>query len=219
MLYFSAATLLALPRLRTLFTTDVAGGPAPTGAWTAVFVCTLALAVVESLGKARFLRPVYRTAATAEETTGFWGRGLFTWVLPFLGQGYRRVLAIGDVPRVDGELEEEKAWGALEAAWRRRKGGGRYRLMRAVLEANRGGFGGAVLPRITLGAFGFCQPFLIEAAVKYMGRKGKDGEVGEAGDERHGQALVGGVVLVYAGIAVSGRVATGWGWKCANEDG
>lgn len=31
--------------------------------------------------------------------------------------------------------------------------------------------------------------------------------------------MVGGVVLVYAGIAVSGRVATGWGWKCANEDG
>lgn len=159
---------------------------------------------------------MYRTAATAEETTGFWGRGLFTWVLPFLGQGYRRVLAIGDVPRVDSELEEERAWGALEAAWRRRSegGGGRYRLMRAVWEANVGGVGGAVMPRIALGAFGFCQPFLIEAAVKYMGRKGEDGEVGEVGeavDERHGQALVGGVVLVYVGIAVSARVATGWG--------
>jgi len=169
--------------------------------WTVIFIGTLLLVFAESAKKTNFLRPLYRNTATTEQTTGFWSRSFFTWVLPFFQEGYVKILNLDDIPRVDDDLEEELAWSRLDAAWRVSKGkGGRYRLIKAVFWANRWGFLSAVPPRIALAVFGFSQPFLIEAAVRYMqtGKEGREEE--EVGS--YGQALVGAFLLAYLGIAV-----------------
>ncbi|KAK4452862.1 hypothetical protein QBC34DRAFT_18634 [Podospora aff. communis PSN243] len=96
-LYFSFSTLLALPRLRTLYLFPSA--TLPTAAWTVVFVTSFLLVIVESLKKTRFLRPGYKEVATAETTTNFWARSFFTWVLPFVRQGYGKILTLEGIPR------------------------------------------------------------------------------------------------------------------------
>ncbi|KAK0633647.1 hypothetical protein B0T14DRAFT_561223 [Immersiella caudata] len=54
----------------------------------------------------QFLRPGYKEVATPETTTSFWARSFFTWALPFFREGYGKVLALRDIPKVDADLEE-----------------------------------------------------------------------------------------------------------------
>jgi ATP-binding cassette, subfamily C (CFTR/MRP), member 1 len=162
-------------------------------------VTSFLLVIIESLKKTRFLRPGYKEVATAETTTNFWARSFFTWVLPFFREGYGKILGLRDIPRVDAELEEERAWRALNETWRRGKVGGRYKLIKAVGRANVWTFAAAVPPRVALAVFGFAQPFLIESAVRYLQVQERNGREGE---EVYGHALVGGFVLAYLGIAV-----------------
>ncbi|POR36613.1 Uncharacterized protein TPAR_03195 [Tolypocladium paradoxum] len=191
-LYFSASTILSLPRLRSLWL--MLSTVAPKATWTTVFVITMTVVVVESIRKTRFLRPLYE-GYTTEQTTGFWSRGLFIWVIPFFGVGYRKTLGLDDIPRADSGLEENSAWTKLDATWR--NVAGRHRLLRATASANLWPILSAIVPRLAVSCFSFCQPFLIEAAVSNL----------QAGPDeyrsQYGQALVGAFILVYTGIAVS----------------
>ncbi|KAK0656433.1 ABC transporter [Cercophora newfieldiana] len=196
-LYFSASTLLSIPRLRTLYL--LPSFTLPKAAWTLVFISTTLLVIAESLKKTRFLRPAYQSIATPETVTSFWSRSFFTWVLPFFQEGYGKVLKLGDIPRVDTALEEEKTHGGLEREWKKRGPKGRWwRLIRAAFRANVWGFLGAIPPRLMLGGLGFIQPFLIESAVREVQLQAGERRWGE-----EGKALVGGFILVYVGIAVS----------------
>lgn len=193
-LYFSVSTVLYIPRLRTLWMMPSAD--LPKAMWTVVFVGTAVLVFVESAKKTRFLRPSYRSATT-EQTTGFWSRSFFFWVLPFFRAGYAKVLQPDDIPRVDGDLEEHLAWSRLDSSWHKTSHG-RHRLVRAAFRANIWAFLSAVPPRLALAAFSFSQPFLIEASVKYMNSTSEERE----NDNNYGQALVGAFILAYLGIAV-----------------
>jgi hypothetical protein len=55
-----------------------------------------------------------------------------------------------------------------------------------------------IAPRFALSAFTFCQPFLIASSVSY------ENDVAAVDLSVYGQALVGGLLLVYLGIAVRG---------------
>ncbi|POR31354.1 Uncharacterized protein TPAR_08439 [Tolypocladium paradoxum] len=191
-LYFSASTLLALPRLRSLWLVDTDN--AIRAIWTVIFIVTMLVVFVESLRKTRILQPPYKCIAT-EQTTSFWSRGFFVWVLPFFRIGYSKDLDLEDVPRVSEELEERATWTKLERSWRSTHG--RHRLLRATFIANLRPFLSAVAPRLALSAFTFCQPFLIESSVSYLSTPE------DRDHSQYGQALVGAFVLVYLGIAVS----------------
>ncbi|KAI8257071.1 ABC transporter atnG [Colletotrichum sp. SAR 10_77] len=105
-LYFSASTILALPRLRTLRL--IASASTAKALWTAIFILTALVVPLESIGKKKFLQPTYQSL-TKEEETGFWGRSFFTWLLPFFRLGYSRVIHIHDMPEVDADLTGETA--------------------------------------------------------------------------------------------------------------
>lgn len=191
-LYFSACSLLSLPRLRSLWLmhslTD-----APKGIWTTIFVLTIAITAIESSQKRKFLSQPYKDLSS-ESIVGFWSRGLFLWVLPFLKLGYVKNLTLSDIPIIGPELEGESTWTKLEASWNKTRG--RHRLLRAAFRANIWSFFSGVIPRITLSCFTFAQPFLIAAAVSSLQEQ-------ETHDRsRFGYALVGAFVLVYTGIAV-----------------
>ncbi|KAG8415785.1 hypothetical protein J3458_009605 [Metarhizium acridum] len=134
--------------------------------------------------------------------TSFWSRSFFIWLLPVFRKGYSSVFFVDDLPDIDKDMKELATWTELEAAWRRTQGGRLgFRLVRATFEANSWSLISAIVPRLMLSAFTFCQPFLIQAAVSHL-----SGKTNEDDHERFGQALVGAFALVYLGIAVSRAV-------------
>lgn len=195
-IYFSVSAVLGIPRLRSLWlmpSANVCGG-----LWTSVYIFTVLMLFVESAKKSKLLRPLYRKLTT-EQICGFWGRSFFIWVLPFFQAGYSSILGMDDIPDVDDDLQGQRSGAKLQRAWgitkdqRKRK----HRLLRAAFRAYRWPFLSAVLPRLALSAFSFCQPFLLTATVNYIGSpKTSD-------SKKYGQALVGAYVLVYLGLAVS----------------
>ncbi|KAI1406922.1 P-loop containing nucleoside triphosphate hydrolase protein [Hypoxylon sp. FL1857] len=199
-LYYSASTILGIPRLRTLWllSSDYLIAKA---IWTILFAVTAGVVVLECLAKTKHLRPTYKTGLTFEQTTSFWGQSFFIWLLPLFRMGYGNIFLLRDLPDVDQDLREPVAWAELAASWRRIEQGGRLRLVGATLVANKWSLLSAIVPRLFLSAFTFCQPFLIQAAVSHLGTE-NDGE----DHERFGQGLVGAFALVYLGIAVSRAV-------------
>lgn len=149
---------------------------------------------VESVPKTRLLLPPYK-ALSAEQTVGFWSRGLFVWLLPFFKLGYSKDLTLHDIPQVDSPLQGGPALDKLETCWHQLSG--RHRLIRATFKANLWLFFSAVVPRICLSCFSFSQPFLIAASVSNLQDRDNDDH------SRYGHALIGAFVLVYMGIAVS----------------
>jgi len=191
-LYFSASTILAIPRLRSLW--QIPTAEACRVLWTMIFISTIGVLLIESARKASLLRPLYRTV-TGEQLCGFWSRSFFLWVLPFFQAGYSKILGMQDIPDVDDELQGYKTGASLQEAWKR-TGGPSHRLLRASFRAYRWAFVSGVGPRLVYSGFTFCQPFLISAIVSYLDAPQT------ASTEKYGQALIGAVILVYLGIAV-----------------
>jgi hypothetical protein len=198
-LYYSASTLLGIPRLRTLWLLP-SDYLVHQVVWTVLLAITAVVAVLECIGKTSHLRPVYKKGLTSEETSGFWTRSLFVWLLPLFRQGYNTIFLVEDLPEVDNDLKASTTSRELEHAWRRaRRLPNRFRLVRATLRANAWSFLSAVAPRLFLTAFTFCQPFLIQAAVSHLRN---DNDKDSSDHERFGQALIGAFALTYLGIAV-----------------
>lgn len=135
---------------------------------------------------------------------------------------FRRLQAQQQVQEQGREMKTAREGGGKREGNREEKGDGKKKkgwiLIRAAYEANKWPFWSAVVPRLALLGFSLCQPFLIEAVVGYLAsRERKEGdEEGETGSPQpvyYGRALVGGFVLLYVGIAVSGIIAAvipGW---------
>ncbi|KAL7941244.1 P-loop containing nucleoside triphosphate hydrolase protein [Trichoderma barbatum] len=200
-LYYAASTILSIPRLRTLWllSSDCLIQQA---IWTIVIILTASVATIECFGKTKYLRPAFKNELTPEQMTSFWSRSFFIWLLPVFRKGYSNVFLVDDLPDIDKDLKELATYTQLETAWRRTRGSRLgFRLVRATFEANSWSFISAIVPRLMLSAFTFCQPFLIQAAVSHL-----NGTANEDDHERFGQALVGAFALVYLGIAISRAV-------------
>ncbi|OKL58596.1 hypothetical protein UA08_06381 [Talaromyces atroroseus] len=189
-IYFSAASILYIPRLRTLWLIPCI--TACKSLWTAIYVFTLAILIVESARKTKFLRRLHQNV-TPEQSGGFWSQSLFIWVLPFFHQGYLKHLQLSDIPEVDESLAGYTAGQKLQTAWDITTAD--RRLLFATFRAYRWSFLSGIPPRLALTAFTFAQPFLITTLVDWMGAT--------AAPANYGPALIGAVVLVYSGLAVS----------------
>lgn len=191
-LYFSASSILYIPRLRTLWLMqDVY---IPRALWTVIFSLSILAVCLESAQKTELLRSLYKTTS-AEATAGFWNRSLFIWVNSLFKLGHSKNLSLQDIPQVDKHLKSESTAGDLAIAWSISRG--RHRLLKAALRANSWLIFSAIIPRLYLSGFTFCQPFLIESVVSTL-----DDSSGVGGNF-YGKALIGGFLLVYVGIAVS----------------
>lgn len=197
-LFFSVSSILSVPRLRTLWQIGVAAaGPCPV-LWTAISAVSVLIVVAESVGKTNLLRSPYRDDTTKEASAGFWKRSLFVWLLPFLGDGYSTKLQLNRLPAIDRHLRAEATQPKIQKAWKERRFVRRYRLFLATLRAYLPTLLSAVIPRLLLSAFSFCQPFLITATVNYVGL--------EERDTNRSNSLIGAFVLVYVGMAVARAV-------------
>ncbi|PWY72279.1 putative multidrug resistance-associated protein [Aspergillus heteromorphus CBS 117.55] len=193
--YFSALTLLDIPRLRSLWLipdTDICRG-----LWTAIYILTVVALFLESMKKLKILRSLYQDV-TKEQVIGFWGRSFFIWVTPLFRAGFSDILSVEDLPETDKALQGDIARQRLENAWVDCKPS--RRLLKAVFHAYLWPVLSAVVPRLALSGFTFCQPFLIASTIGYF----EDGSTDDI--RKYGRALVGAYLLVYLGIAISTAV-------------
>lgn len=164
--------------------------------WTAIFILKILAGLAESVTKEAILLPEVRDKASKEEIHGLWGRSFFIWTNSVFKHGYRATLQVDDLPDVDNSLQASLAGEKIHRAWT--KGSHktkRYRLIRAMLQAYLWPCLSAIIPRLILIAFKFCQPFLITAAVDYV-------SMPKTSPDYFGQALIGAYVLEYFGMAV-----------------
>lgn len=118
-LYFFAASILALPRARTLWTLSPA---VETQAivWTLVAVATSVVLGLESINKRRSVVSAYKQASK-EYTSSFWARSFFIWMLPLFQSGFSSILALHDMPEVDRDLQGGSAEDRLLETWSKSK--------------------------------------------------------------------------------------------------
>ncbi|KAJ5634865.1 multidrug resistance-associated protein [Penicillium herquei] len=195
-LYWSTLTILQLPRLRTLWLIGESISPLPI-LWTCVFIATLAVLSAELIPKKRFLYEKYQST-TREERSDVWTWALFLWILPFLRVGFSQILGIRDLPPIDATLQATETLVGLRAGWESsKKRGGSHLMLRAVFRAYLVPFLTAIIPRLCLTVFTFCQSFLITQAVSYFEHSDSSDSVDI------GHAIVGAYALVYLGYALS----------------
>lgn len=190
-IYYTILVIIYLPRLRSLWLSphlDI-----PRNLWTANYILTVLVAVLESCGGGR--PSSLKSKYSREETFGFWGRSLFVWVLPILRQGYSSTLQAEDIPPLGHPLRGHRARLRLQEAWSQCRP--HYRLLKAVFLAYAWDISACIPPRLVLGGFTICQPFLIKAAID-LSVQGSSPPVKE-----YRRALVGAFILVYLGMAVS----------------
>lgn len=196
-LYFSAAGLLSLPRLRSLWLiTGEDGVTVCRGLWTTIFIVTVLVLFAESASRFTSLQPLYQLR-NREERSGFWGRSFYVYLLPLLKAGNSKVLDVNDLPGVDAELQGEDSGDRLRREFSKRHTSGKNILIRAALAAYRPIFLWAIPSRLALTAFNFSQPFLITTTINFMGASAT------SENQNYGPSLVGAYILVYCGITVS----------------
>ncbi|EPS31570.1 hypothetical protein PDE_06525 [Penicillium oxalicum 114-2] len=202
-LYFFAASILALPRARTLWTLSPA---VETQAivWTLVAVATSVVLGLESINKRRSVVSAYKQASK-EYTSSFWARSFFIWMLPLFQSGFSSILALHDMPEVDRDLQGGSAEDRLLETWSKNQQIQKAKLVRVVFRAYLWPFLSAVVPRLCLTACKFCQPFLISATIGFLS------DVQTSDRKYYGPSLVGAFVLTYLGMAL----ATAMYWRQA----
>lgn len=114
-LYFFFASILALPRARTLWLLS------PITRTQAILrtlstVGTFLVLCLESIHKTRMVRLAYRESSK-ESTSSFWVRSFFIWVIPLFRTGFSAILSVHDMPDVDRSLQGNFAERRLHVAW------------------------------------------------------------------------------------------------------
>lgn len=150
----------------------------------------------ESLEKRKWLAASFRHA-TQEEISGLWSKSLFLWTLSSLRLGSSTVLSLAQIPDVDRKLQGEYTHEKLNSIWEVvSKRDGRYAMLQSTFRAFLWPFCSAIVPRLCLSGFTFCQPFLITAAVNFF-------DIPTTHEtQQYGPALIGAYLLVYVGMAV-----------------
>ncbi|KAJ6086438.1 hypothetical protein N7467_005352 [Penicillium canescens] len=197
-IYFAVTSILSLARARTLWLLSV-NTPKSAILWTLVCVGTAAVLSIESVHKTQRLRMAYRQPSK-EVTASFWVRSFFIWVIPLFRTGFSTILSVHDMPNVDDALTGAEAERKILKAWARVEPGSKHRLLRAACRAYFLPLISAIVPRLCLSAFKFCQPFLISATLNFVSSPSTPE------NKIYGSALVGAYVLTYLGMAISNAV-------------
>ncbi|KAK0756022.1 hypothetical protein N5P37_011395 [Trichoderma harzianum] len=193
-LYLSARTIADIVRVRTLWLIPEARNSSIVLTLSLVF--TLIALVSESMEKDDILIGSVKKPGTPEPFSGFWKQATFAWLATTFRRGYTQVLSVEDLPDLDPKLDSGIIGRELANTWAKtRNKSAKYALFRVCLNAYLAPFLSGVLPRLCLTAFTFCQPFLINAIVTWVGSA--DASMA------FGKGLIGATALTYIGMAVS----------------
>ncbi|KAK0666398.1 putative multidrug resistance-associated protein [Cercophora samala] len=197
--YLFIAILLDISQTRTIW---LASSNSDEINYASIFTVGVAiralLIVLESQSKSRWILQWDKGAHSPEETTGLYGLGAYFWLNKLFLRGYRGVLTIDDLFPLDQNIGSAKLYAEAGQDLEPEKLGKRkHGLAKAVAKALAVSFLLPVGPRIALGAFQFCQPFLIETLLGYLEQPI------ESSPKNIGYGLIGAGLLIYIGMAVS----------------
>ncbi|KAE8423949.1 P-loop containing nucleoside triphosphate hydrolase protein [Aspergillus pseudocaelatus] len=173
----------------------------PTGlvAWLALLKAVLIF--LESCNKEPFLMPRSRELSP-EQLAGPFGKTFFTWIYPILGKGYTCILTPLDILDLERRLSSEHLRTDILSAWdQREKPETTFTLPVTMIRFARGQFISAIIPRLFLILFRYCQPVLINAAVRFV-----DNQRESQNHPNYGYWLIIMAGTIYFGLAISTAV-------------
>ncbi|KAH9885545.1 P-loop containing nucleoside triphosphate hydrolase protein [Xylariomycetidae sp. FL2044] len=195
--YLFVSILLQVAQARTFWLASIS--PAET-IFSRLFTTAVALKalilVLESRHKSRWILWDVKDHSP-EETSGFFGLGVFAWLNRLFLRGYRRVLSLEDLYPLDHQIHSEVLRSKLEHHVNAlsERPGQKHGLAKALAKSLAVELTLPVGPRIAMGVFQLCQPFLINALLEYLQQPSKD--------PNFGYGLIGATILIYTGIAIS----------------
>ncbi|KAK8041682.1 hypothetical protein PG993_006205 [Apiospora rasikravindrae] len=196
-LYLSLTLLLRAARARTLWFLYGGGFLASTS--IAALVVQLLLLAIDSYTRLTHAPSSKPSRTSPEESSGFLGRSLLSWILSLLLRGYRGSLDLSNLGPIDTSL----ASAALTRNFSRFISG--HENARVFLVSSFRAVGwysfSPVIPRLCLSGFTFAQPFLTSAVIDYLNES--------SSSDFSGRGLIGAAALIYTGMAVS----TAWYWN------
>ncbi|KAL1301831.1 hypothetical protein AAFC00_006016 [Neodothiora populina] len=153
--------------------------------------------VVKSRSKVSYLKQPYCTYPP-ESSSGLLNLSFVWWLNGLFFKGSRTLMTSNDLYDIDENLKAEVLAKRIKDAWDNRvQLRGQFALPIGVMGCLRRNLLAAVVPRLCMIGFRFCQPFLITSAIDYMG-KSADNRI-----ESHAYGLIGAAFLVYFGVAMS----------------
>ncbi|PGH20053.1 hypothetical protein AJ80_03703 [Polytolypa hystricis UAMH7299] len=199
-LYLLLATILDIPRARTLY--YVESTQAIRILFTVTVVFRALLLIPECMYKASLLKEGYKNQPT-EITSGILGQSLFLWLNPLLIHGNRALLTHESFPTIDEKLSSTGVGdNGLRVTWEklsnnRSKGS----LLWAVLHYFKWPILEGAIPRFLQLGFVFAQPFLVDQTIHWI--QGEDHD----NTKKEGYGLIAAFAFVYIGIAVCTALA------------
>lgn len=159
---------------------------------TVALIIKLLLLSTETVSKRDILRNEW-IIQSPEAKSGLFGKSFFLWLNKLLRTGYRQSLTVEDLLPLDKHLTSDYLYNILH----QHRIQGHRSLLKLFFRRLKWRLLSAVLPRLGLIAFNFCQPFLIERAISF------NREPKTAASTNVGYGLIGAYFLVYTGIAIT----------------
>lgn len=115
-IYLAALSLVTVPRVRTLWSTE--DNAVPAVLLTVTLLLTVCALVLESLGKSKSLRQPEKLAQWGPEPfIGFWALVSYAWVVGTCRLGYNKILTVDDLPTLDHRIASKSMETKLRKAW------------------------------------------------------------------------------------------------------
>ncbi|TVY85161.1 ABC transporter [Lachnellula suecica] len=165
-----------------------------------LFVATVAvksiLVVLEAIEKRKILCPTVKEAPP-EAVAGIYNRSIFWWLNVLFRRGFRKTLTLNDLYKLDKHLGAEYLQQLLGSAWAKVKNKTRHSLFFLTIRTLKWPILSAVIPRLALTGFNYCQPFLLNRAIDLSQQPVTDIST------NYGYGLIGAYFLVYVGMAIT----------------
>lgn len=197
--YLVPTLLLEVAQTRTFWL--VAQTPSEL-AYVAVFTAAVALKAtilaLEAQPKTRWLRWDTKAAHSPEESSGIYSLGVYFWLNKIFLSGYNNILQIGDLYPLDQNMSDEVLYERFQKkADYSKMNYGRYRLAWMLVRTLKSDILLAIVPRLALAVFVFCQPFMINGILDQLSLP----ESTASANISYG--FIGAAALMYDGIAIS----------------
>jgi len=193
--YLLLSIIFDAAQIRTLFLIHEA--TSISAIMSASVIMKIILLVFEVQNKRNILKNPYRNYPP-EVLSGVISWSFLWWLKDLFILGFRKVMTLDDLYRIDEALTSEVIAPRMQEAWQlRSKEREKYSLLWATAYCLRRELISAVFPRLCLIGFSYAQPFLITRAIKLLMEPESQASMNT------GYGLIGATFLIYFGIAVS----------------
>lgn len=192
--YLFFSLLFDIARSRTLWIgqadTDIAS------LFTTSVAVKLIILALEAVEKRNMLEPRFQNAAP-EAIAGIYNRSIFWWLNVLFLRGFRKNFSLDDLFPLDKHLESTYLHDLFGSAWNQAANRSPHTLFFLTLRTLKWPLLSAVIPRLALTAFNYCQPFLLNRAIDLSQQPVTPSS------RNTGYGLIGAYFLVYVGLAIA----------------